>query len=59
MATMLVVSDTSYDNNCYADSWATYHVTHDANNMTLKVEYNGGDQLLLSNGASKKYYAQW
>lgn len=49
MTAMLAVPGITY-NNWYADLGATNHVTCDAKDMTSKIEYNGGEQLLMGNG---------
>lgn len=36
----------------YPDSGSTNHLTNDLNNLTLKGNYNGTDQILIGNGVA-------
>ena len=46
----LATPATIYDPNWYPDSGATHHMTPDVSHLTERMDYHGGEQVLVGNG---------
>lgn len=54
LATMAASYHPETEQTWYADSWATNHITHDLNNLSLWSSYHGNNKAAIGNGQGLK-----